>query len=160
MHVPVAPATSVTLLPTVHSDSSHTFHVPGPVLRTLQGPALRAPAPVGEAVTFEQTHTHTWKARKAGSSADLGQREEGEMWDRAEAVGLTGVGVGRGADAGSTGGRKGRLSLVVGEGPGPAGSLGLLSQGSWARAPPGAGTVCWVLEKVSIARVWGKWSFS
>ena len=51
-----------------------------------------------------------------------GQREEGEMWDRAEAVGLNGVGVGRGADAGCTGGRMRRLSLVVGEGPGPAGS--------------------------------------
>ena len=33
------------------------------------------------------------------------------------------MGVGRGAGAGSMDGRTGRLSLVVGEGPGPAGSL-------------------------------------
>ena len=51
-------------------------------------------------------------------------------------------------------------ALLWGKAQGLLGLVGLLSQGSWARAPPGAGTVCWVLEKVSIARVWGNWSFS
>ena len=103
--------------------------------------------------------THTWKGREDGSSAE-GRREEGETWDGAEGVGLAGVGAGRGADAGSKGGRRARLLPLWGKAQGLVSLTGLLSQGSWAQAPLGAGTVWWVLRKVSIARVWGKWSFS